>query len=48
MKLNSIQFDTHTLSLDFKKEMRQAIRKKKHREEMSTAVTIMLVSVCLN
>jgi len=34
---NSIQFDTYTLSLDFKKEMRQAIRKKKHREEMSIA-----------
>jgi len=34
---NSIQFDTYTLSLDFKKEMRQAIREKKHREEMSIA-----------
>jgi len=34
---NSIQFNTYTLSLDFKKEMRQAIREKKHREEMSIA-----------
>jgi len=34
---NSIQFSTYTLSLDFKKEMRQSIRKKKHREEMSIA-----------
>ena len=34
---NSIQFNTYTLSLDFKKEMGTATRKKKHREEMSIA-----------
>ena len=33
----SIQFDTYTLSLDFKKEMGTVTRKKKHREEMSIA-----------
>ena len=33
----SIQFDTYTLSLDFKKEMGSVTRKKKHREEMSIA-----------
>jgi lipopolysaccharide export system permease protein len=33
----SIQFDTYTLSLDFKKEMDSVTRKKKHREEMSIA-----------
>ena len=35
--VNSIQFDTYTLSLDFKKEMGPVTRKKKHREEMSIA-----------
>ncbi len=33
----SIQFDTYTLSLDFKKEMGSVTHKKKHREEMSIA-----------
>ena len=33
----SIQFDTYTLSLDFKKEMGAVTHKKKHREEMSIA-----------
>ncbi len=35
--VNSIQFNTYTLSLDFKKEMGPVTRKKKHREEMSIA-----------
>lgn len=35
--VNSIQFDTYTLSLDFKKEMGQVGPRDKHREEMSIA-----------
>ena len=35
--VNSIQFDTYTLSLDFKKEMGQVGFRDKHREEMSIA-----------
>ena len=35
--VNSIQFDTYTLSLDFKKEMDQVGHRDKHREEMSIA-----------
>jgi len=35
--VNSIQFDTYTLSLDFKKEMGQIGHRDKHREEMSIA-----------
>ena len=35
--VNSIQFDTYTLSLDFKKEMGQVGHRDKHREEMSIA-----------
>ena len=35
--VNSIQFDTYTLSLDFKKEMDQVTDREKHREEMSIA-----------
>ena len=35
--VNSIQFDTYTLSLDFKKEMDKVTDREKHREEMSIA-----------
>ena len=35
--VNSIRFDTYTLSLDFKKEMAQVTDREKHREEMSIA-----------
>jgi len=35
--VNSIQFDTYTLSLDFKKEADQVTDREKHREEMSIA-----------
>ena len=35
--VNSIQFDTYTLSLDFKKEMAPVGPRDKHREEMSIA-----------
>lgn len=34
---NSIQFDTYTLSLDFKQQMAKAAKRKKDRDEMSVA-----------